>query len=224
MYVLTGFVVGLLTASMVTAMAAGRLVTVAVSDNVKVVFDGFEEKLPAGMEVLNYGDYNYFPLRYIAENLGAKVEYNYELGQIEVKSPEPKVVEVEVEKIVEVTSKKPYYTLPQKLEKDGLEIQLQRIDPYQRQIAFTLDVKDDVIAILKYKDCYIETDTEKKIPTVSDDYTWSNSLPGSTQSTFFFAEWPGNSRGLTLYVVVEFLDTWTSKRTTKTYDFGIILD
>lgn len=71
------FLAGVIFASTAVAGAAAYG-TITVNDNsfVKFKFDGVEKQLPAGYSVLNYQGRTYVPARFVAEQLGAKVDWD----------------------------------------------------------------------------------------------------------------------------------------------------
>lgn len=117
-----GFVSGLLVGSIlsisVVAYGAPAQIDAFKNTAIKYFFDGKEVSLGEDYDTIIYKNRAYVPARFVADNLGAKVDYNAEMETINFKSPEPKIVEklVEVEKPVncEDQSKNPgtYVTLP----------------------------------------------------------------------------------------------------------------
>lgn len=98
-----GFVAGAMCMSGISAYAEYSSVSASVFDDVTFVFDGERTASPSDLPVLNYNNYTYVPLRYVAETLGAKVEWKIPTRTIDIISDKKTYVkEVEVEKIVYV--------------------------------------------------------------------------------------------------------------------------
>lgn len=106
----TGLVSGAILATTISVsadMIAGRPVTAIIPDKIAVRINGEYKNVPSEYTILNYGNYNYMPYRYVAESLGATVNYDGITDTIEVQAPEPQVVEKIVEKIVYVDREVP---------------------------------------------------------------------------------------------------------------------
>ncbi|WP_018130744.1 copper amine oxidase N-terminal domain-containing protein [Effusibacillus pohliae] len=69
---IAGLVMGGVIASAGAAFADGPVHFV----NFKFKFDGVEKSLPEGFTVLEYNGRTYVPARFVAENLGAKVDWD----------------------------------------------------------------------------------------------------------------------------------------------------
>ena len=59
----------------VFAEPASNIVTAFVSNMITFEFDGVKKELPAGYNILTYRDRTYVPIRFVAENLGAEVDW-----------------------------------------------------------------------------------------------------------------------------------------------------
>ena len=97
-----GFIAGALSMVTVTAFAAYAQVPTTVLNDVIFSFNGEKKASPSDQPVLNYNGYTYLPVRYIAEQLGADVDWDAATKLVSV-NLKPKVVEKVVEKEV------PYY-------------------------------------------------------------------------------------------------------------------
>ncbi|MFZ5968853.1 MAG: stalk domain-containing protein [Bacillota bacterium] len=77
-YVLSGILIGSLftMSAQVWADQYMRAVSAYVNELVTFEFNGEQKKLPQGYEVLIYNDRSYVPARFVAEELGAKVDWD----------------------------------------------------------------------------------------------------------------------------------------------------
>ncbi|MGI6307508.1 MAG: stalk domain-containing protein [Dethiobacteria bacterium] len=85
---ISGLFVGIIIASSITAFAADFIQ--ATLYPIKLIINGEEQKIPEEeYSILNYNDHTYVPLRFISENIGAKV------GFIEASSHEDTIVTID---------------------------------------------------------------------------------------------------------------------------------
>jgi hypothetical protein len=90
-YFISGLLVGIIIASSITAFAADFIQ--ATLYPIKLIINGEEQKIPEEeYSILNYNDHTYVPLRFISENIGAKV------GFIETSSHEDTIVTIDFNK------------------------------------------------------------------------------------------------------------------------------
>lgn len=119
-----GFVAGALCMVSVTAMAAYSDVTAKLWNDVTFKFNDKAVASPSNQPVLNYNGYTYVPLRFVSDQFGANVNYDYTTRSVSV-NYEPKVEEKEVQVVKEVPvyikddseagSSTVYQTLPVKI-------------------------------------------------------------------------------------------------------------
>lgn len=72
---IVGILIGGIAASTGITFAAQNVMS-ELADYVKFKFDGSEKQIPEGFTVLMYNDRTYVPARFVAENLGAKVDWD----------------------------------------------------------------------------------------------------------------------------------------------------
>ncbi len=118
-YVMAGFLAGLLVIGTATAFAktADLIGKVYWNKDVNILFDGETRILTGDYVVMNYLDYNYTSARFIAEGLGAKVEYDEKTNSIKVKSQEHEKVVYE-----ELNAEGAYLEAPIKYEDKYIEM------------------------------------------------------------------------------------------------------
>jgi hypothetical protein len=98
------FIAGILTGIILTAsipVVAANITAVADS-SINLMINGVMKTLPEDVSILLYNNRTYLPLRYIAEELGADVNWHDADRLVTVVMPEPEVVEKIVEVPVEV--------------------------------------------------------------------------------------------------------------------------
>lgn len=129
-----GFVAGATCMVSVTAFANYADITAKLFNDVTFTFDGTKVASPSEQPVLNYNGYTYVPLRFVAETLGATVNWDIATRDIDVQSDKKTYIkEVEVEKIVYV-EKDPssdtavYSKLPQSARQNNHKIQVTGVD------------------------------------------------------------------------------------------------
>jgi|GEM_PF-2385832 len=96
-----GFVAGALCMVTVTAMADYKDITAKLWNDVTFKFNNTAVASPSDQPVLNYNGYTYVPLRFVSEQFGADINYDYNTRTVAV-NYEPKVVEKEVQVVKEV--------------------------------------------------------------------------------------------------------------------------
>ncbi|MGB8954534.1 MAG: DUF4309 domain-containing protein [Tumebacillaceae bacterium] len=85
------FVAGLLFGGIITgtgAAFADSEVTVKLMSAVKFTFNGVEKKLPDGYAVLEYQDHMYVPARFVAEEFGARVQWDGSTSTVSMRTGE----------------------------------------------------------------------------------------------------------------------------------------
>jgi len=101
--VVIGFVAGALCMVSVTAFGAYNDITAKLFSDVTFNFDGERVAPPSDLPVLNYNNHTYVPLRYVAETLGATVDWDIPTRTVRIQRDKTvHIKEVEVEKIVYV--------------------------------------------------------------------------------------------------------------------------
>ena len=147
-----GFVAGAMCMVSVTAFAAYNDITVKLFNDVTFTFDGVKTASPSDQPVLNYNGYTYVPLRYVAETLNAKVNWDIPTRNIDVQSDKKTYIkEVEVEKIVyvdkdEVDEDKVVYSkLPVKAKKNDHTVEVTGVsrDEVSKYTKIFIDLEND---------------------------------------------------------------------------------
>lgn len=83
----TGIVIGVLISTGGTVFANSSMAP-TIADWVKFKFNGIVKELPSGYTVLSYEGRTYVPARFVAEELGAKVEWNVTSNTVEISKKE----------------------------------------------------------------------------------------------------------------------------------------
>lgn len=88
--VIAGLVMGMAIGGSVQSFAEPlvRLVEARIHPDYHITFDGEKKEMPEGYEILIYQDRTYVPVRYIAEELGATVNWHEDTKEIEIVKPE----------------------------------------------------------------------------------------------------------------------------------------
>lgn len=118
---LAGIIIGLLCALPCGALAkVTQQVSAWAAEQISFVFDGEKKELPAGYTVLLYNDHTYVPARFVAEKLGAKVDWLEDAQTVKISSlPCPVCQEREAgEKDAEVDPVEPQPQDPADKDKD----------------------------------------------------------------------------------------------------------
>lgn len=113
----------------------------SITNWVKYKFNGEEKQLPSGYTTLNYDGHTYVPARFIAEELGAKVEWDDETKTVLVNKQEvtqecPKCPQQE-EKV-----EKNYEPLPVSKTIDGVRVEVYSVEQTHEYTKFYLNVKN----------------------------------------------------------------------------------
>lgn len=139
-------------------------------------FDGTEKKLSDDYEVIVYKDRSYVPVRFVAENLGATVDWDNAAKMIKIQSKAPEVVEKPQEDIRE------YRELP--LYKENVNFKMSVVlfsdDEYGYKISAVLENKTDTpIQLDQLKTIVVADGVEHSMDNVSItqlDTRWYNDI------------------------------------------------
>lgn len=189
-----GFVMGSLTMLSVSAFGDGNFISAVRGEFVNFKFDGMPKLIPSDYATpsIVYEDRIYVPARFIAEQLGATVNWNAKDTTVEITSPAPKVVEKEV--IKEVVKEVPvlaqetrsYTSLPIKKQNKNFAIEVTGIygkkdDETYTKIYLSVDSTSNARPILlDYSS--IEVEVDGKAYSVNDvaqiyrDSKWFNTI------------------------------------------------
>lgn len=104
--VVFGIIIGVLTTVSITvvgiSLATPRVEAWLQDDQVSIIVDGRTLDLPVGSHILNFNSRVHVPARFIAESLGATVHWDEVSQSVIIVSPDPEVIEREVQVPVEV--------------------------------------------------------------------------------------------------------------------------
>lgn len=145
----------------VTAFAAYSEVPATLLNDVLFTFNGETKASPSDQPVLNYNGYTYLPVRYVAEQLGADVNWDPAKRMVSI-NLEPEVIEKVVEKEV------PYYvTDPDKVSVSYSELPISVVkDDFK--VALTTVTRDKGLNWSKfYVECYNKNTTGKTFTIVN---------------------------------------------------------
>lgn len=198
-----GFVAGVMVGAMamvaVPAFADGESISALIDNSIQLMIDNEMKTMPDDYKVLNVEGRTYLPSRYVAEQLGATVEWNEGSRLVRITSPAPKVVEkvvevpVEVEKIVYVDkdtgdtidtnkptdSSKTYRSLPQGETQKHVQLNVEAINNINDafdvgatrvRIKFTNDSVQDYITVDYYNAVLIAGGQEYKASKAMPDH------------------------------------------------------
>ena len=116
-YLLLGAAAGLLLSLGVQTYAQDALtsITAWIRNDYHIEYNGKEQTLPEGYDILVYQDRTYLPLRYIGEMVGAEVEWDSETHTASIRREEPSDAP-ETPDISDTIDTTGYGTLPQSVE------------------------------------------------------------------------------------------------------------
>ncbi|MGN0711812.1 MAG: stalk domain-containing protein [Anaerovoracaceae bacterium] len=141
-----GIAIGLFLSMGIQVFAAGAIekIEAYVNHQMNFTFDGESKVLPDDYEVIVYKDRSYVPVRFIAENLGAEVEWNNETKNISITSPKSTSTD-EPTSSTEEMPKYDYRKLPLYNENSNfkMSVTLFTDDDYGKKLNVTLENKTD---------------------------------------------------------------------------------
>jgi len=151
---IAGVVVGGVLLSSGNALANSAAIP-TITNWVKYTFNGVEKTLPSGYTTLNYEGHTYVPARFIAEELGAEVEWNDATKTIEIAKKQQQVEESPQQQGTE-DSQKPeqqpvedeenddtkYEQLPVSKMVDGVRVEVYSVEHRDNYTKFYIDVKN----------------------------------------------------------------------------------
>lgn len=83
---LIGIVIGSVVSTAGAVLAVSNSVTALLEDHIKFIFNGVQKQVPDGYAVLNYEGRTYVPTRFIAEQMGADVDWDAKKETVIIKS------------------------------------------------------------------------------------------------------------------------------------------
>lgn len=134
---------------------ANNAVIPTITNWVKYTFDGVEKTLPSSYTTLNYEGHTYVPARFIAEELGAEVEWDDATKTVEIIKEQQQVEEPPQQQETEDT-KEPeqqpvkdeededtkYEELPVSKMVDGVRVEVYSVEHRDNYTKFYIDVKN----------------------------------------------------------------------------------
>ena len=184
-----GIIVGIICSisAQVVAAPIGAMITAYLTNDIGIVFDDVEKKLPEGYNVLTYNGRTYVPARFIAEELGAEVEWIESSRKIKITSPvKEQIVKTpatkDVEKTSEVIDSRKYEKLPIVRNYSYMTITTTAVvrDTQESRIYFILENKESTPIQMLHRESYIEVDGKKyyskDMPAFKFDDRWYNDV------------------------------------------------
>jgi hypothetical protein len=167
---LAGIIIGLLCALPCGALAkATQQVSAWAAEQISFVFDGEKKELPAGYTVLLYNDRTYVPARFVAEELGAEVDWLEEAQTVKITSlPCPACLEREAGQEDEGTGpEKPEIKEPVEEENKQPERDYRKLPQtkvlHDMEVSVTLIV-DDEVTKENYSRVYVHIENKGDTP------------------------------------------------------------
>ena len=165
-------VVSLAAAGVVYAQDVLARVEVIVANHFTLNIDGTDRTLPEGQYIFNYDGRVYLPFRFVAELMGAEIDFDGENNRVYMTSPEPVVVEVEVPVAipkpeeeaapeVEVTVERTFFELPVKQRIREVTFTVFGLDRGSDHTAVYFDIDSTLFfgeIFVEFADAFIETD------------------------------------------------------------------
>lgn len=185
---IAGLLVGLFTATTVTATAAmtvGYMVNAWHRNDINILIDGYPVELPDDMTVLEYMGRYYTPTRVIAEQLGAEVTWIESRNAIHIKSAEPIREYIEVEKIVEKEAPITYHKAPLRQIISDVTMNILGISRSSDRTYIHLDVENMYGYPIRFDhdNAYIMIDDVKYEPIRNNNVNWGNTIASTDEIT-----------------------------------------
>lgn len=219
-YIVMGAVMGsIFTFSTGVFADTSKLVSAYLANHIRFEFDGEVKKPSEDKPAIIYKDSVYVPIRFIAEGAGMPVTWNAKTQMVEVKTPEPQIIEKEVyievpkeenkveEKKEEKEEKKDlreYHTLP--ISKTYTNVEVKAIsmlaDENETKVFFSVENKDSYPLQLIQSETIIEVDgvpykmSDK--PSGFWDTNWYNDIRKDEirEGYIIFNEIPEDAKGI----------------------------
>lgn len=225
-YLIIGVIIGTTIMSITTIFAAVEWVKAYQVDNVSFRFGEVFKAVPEDQPTLIYNDRTYVSARFVAENLGAKVEWNEVARVVTFTPPEPvveeKIVYVEVEKetenkagVEEKETDVTYTNLPVSKNTQSAQLTIENIFKYTEHTRVTLEMKNTSQSYqtkIKYFNITMNVDgVEYTTRDAPDDATDENMMdvwsPEEKRTGYItFPKIPENAKNATLKLSIVRLD------------------
>lgn len=138
----------------------------SITNWVKYTFNGVEKPLPSGYTTLNYEGHTYVPTRFIAEELGAEVEWDDKTKTVVINKEEEQQIEEpqepEQQPIQEEKDLTDYRQLPVSKMVDGVRVEVYSVEHRDNYTKFYIDVKNttDKLVRLDQESVYFKTEND----------------------------------------------------------------
>lgn len=215
-YIILGTVLGsMLTLSTGVLAETTKLISAYLGSHIRFEFDGETKKPAEDKPAIIYKDSVYVPVRFIAEGTGMPITWNAKTQTIEVKSPEPQVVEKivyketseeekEEEETGEVKDTRNYQTLPIFKPYTNMEVTAVTVlkDENETKVFFSIKNKEGYPIQLIQSETIIEVDgvpykmSDK--PMASWDYKWYDDIrkDETREGYIIFKDTPKDAKGI----------------------------
>ncbi|WP_341876174.1 stalk domain-containing protein [Defluviitalea saccharophila] len=217
-YIVLGTVLGsVLTLSTGAFAETSKLVSAYLGNHIRFEFNGEIKKTSGDKPAIIYKDSVYVPIRFIAEGTGMPINWNSQTQTVEIKTPEPEVIEkvvyVEVpkedkevkdEKKEDKKDSRDYHTLPISKSYTNMEVKAINIlkEENQTKIFFEVKNKESYPLQLIQSETIIEVDGKpykmSDKPTVYWDTNWYNDIRKDeiSEGYIIFNEIPKDAKGI----------------------------
>jgi hypothetical protein len=218
-YIVLGTVIGsILTLSTGAFAEVSNLVSAYLGKHIQFNFNGEIKKSSEDRPAIIYKDSIYVPVRFIAEGTGMPINWNAQTQTVEIKTPEPEVIEkvvyVEVpkeedeekeeEKKDEKKDSRDYHTLPTSKTYTNMEVKAITMlaEENQTKVFFSIENKETYPLQLIQSETIIEVDgvpykmSDK--PSVFWDTNWYNDIRKDEvrEGYIIFGEIPEDAKGI----------------------------
>ncbi|NLK97627.1 MAG: hypothetical protein GX272_06045 [Epulopiscium sp.] len=219
-YIVLGTVLGsVLTLSTGAFAETSKLVSAYLGNHIRFEFNGAIKKPSEDKPAIIYKDSVYVPIRFIAEGTGMPINWNTQTQTVEIKTPEPQIIEKEVyievpkeetkveekeENKEEKKDSRDYHTLPASKTYTNMEVKAVTMlaEENQTKIFFEVKNKESYPLQLIQSETIIEVDgvpykmSDK--PSVFWDTNWYNDIrKDETREGFIiFNEIPKDTKGI----------------------------
>lgn len=214
-YIVFGTVIGsILTLSTGVLAETSKLVSAYLGSHIKFEFNGEIKKPSVDKPAIIYKDSVYVPVRFIAEGADMPITWHAKTQTIEVKSPEPQVIEKIVYKDKEVSEeeneqeevkdKRNYQTLPIYKPYTNMELTAVTVlkDENETKVFFAIENKEEYPLQLVQSETVIEVDgvpykmSDK--PIASWDYKWYDDIrkDETREGYIIFKDIPEDAKGI----------------------------
>ncbi|WCN38107.1 copper amine oxidase N-terminal domain-containing protein [Aneurinibacillus uraniidurans] len=172
----SGIIIGAVTATCVSVFGASVDLPI-INEVIKFEFNEKQKELPEGYSVLQYQGHTYVPARFIAEELGAKVDWDENKKTVKITKS---TIQPPVDSGVQ------YEKIPVTYTKDGIRIEIYSMVLEKNRTMFYLNVKNTLEQPIQLQQSKVSLVTEGNEKYTSDkvdtnilfpkDMTWYNDV------------------------------------------------